>query len=250
MKKNIGILLVFALLQISLSSFGQVKADIEKQNKKGNAVFLVITDKAAIGVENAVKVANTAKSKAPNSAVVQLNRDDAANSSLVKEYAVANVPVPFILVVSPKGNVSGGYPADGLDSDLLVQAIPSPKQDEAIEALDAEKPCFFVVSKKGFADKDKVLTDCKTAGSKIASTPAIIEIDFDDSREIGFLKRIGVETIKDKTITIVANASGQITGNFEGSVDVSRLVAVANSAPKGGGCCPGGSGSKGCAPKK
>lgn len=250
MKKNIGILLAFALLQISLSSVGQVKTDIEKQNKEGNAVFLIITDKAAVGGENAVKVANAAKSKAPNSAVVQLNRDDAANSSLVKEYAVANVPVPFILVISAKGNVSAGYPADGLDSDLLVQAIPSPKQDEAIDALDAEKPCFFVVSKQGFADKNAVLANCKTASSKIASNPSIIEIDFDDNRETDFLKRIGVETIKDKTITIVANATGQITGTFEGSIDVSRLIAVANSAPKSGGCCPGGSGSKGCAPKK
>ncbi len=250
MTKNIGILLAFALLQISLSGLAQVKSDIEKQNKKGNAVFLIITDKAAVGVENAIKVANTAKSKAANSAVIQLNRDDLANSTLVKEYTVANVPVPFILVISAKGNVSGGYPADGLDPDLLVQAIPSPKQDEAIAALDASKPCFFVVSKKGFPDKNAVLANCKTAGSKIASNPAIIEIDFDDSNETDFLKRIGVETIKDKTLTVVANASGQITGNFEGSVDVSRLVAVANSVPKGGGCCPGGSGSKGCAPKK
>ena len=250
MKKNIGIFMVFALLQFSLSSVAQVKSDIEKQNKKGNAVFLIITDKAAVGVENAIKVANTAKSKAPNSAVVQLNRDDAANSSLVKEYTVANVPVPFILVISAKGNVSAGYPADGLDSDLLVQAIPSPKQDEAIEALDAEKPCFFVVSKQGFADKNTVLANCKTASSKIASNPAIIEIDFDDNNEKAFLERIGVETIKDKTLTIVANATGQITGTFEGSVDVSRLIAVANSVPKSSGCCPGGSGSKGCAPKK
>lgn len=250
MKKNIGILLVLALLQVSLSSVAQVKADIEKQNKKGNAVFLVITDKAAVGLEYAVKVANSAKSQAPKSEVVKLNRDDAANSSVVAEYAAANLPVPFILVISPKGNISGGYPADGLNPDLLVQAIPSPKQDEAIEALDAEKPCFFVVSKEGFADKNAVLANCKTASSKIASNPSIIEIDFDDSRETAFLNRIGVDKINGKTITVVANATGQITGNFEGSVDVSRLVAVANSVPKSGGCCPGGSGSSGCAPKK
>ena len=250
MKKNIGILLVFALLQISLSSVGQVKSDIENQNKKGNAVFLVITDKAAVGVENAVKVANTAKSKAPNSAVIQLNRDNAANSDLVKEYTAANLPVPFILVISSKGNVAGGYPADNLDADLLVQTIPSPKQDEAIAALDASKPCFFIVSKQGFTDKNTVLANCKTASSKIASTPSIIEIDFDDSRETAFLKRIGVEKINDKTITIVANASGQITGNFEGSTDVTKLTNAANTVPKSGGCCPGGSGSKGCAPKK
>jgi len=250
MKKRLGVLMVFALLHLTLSSVGQVKSDIENQNKKGNAVFLVITDNAAIGVENAVKVANIAKSQAPKSAVVKLNRDDAANSGLIKDYEVTRVPVPFILVISAKGNVAGGYPADGLNPDLLVQAIPSPKQDEAIEALDASKPCFVVISKQGFADKSKVVADCKTAGSKIPSNPAIIEIDFDDSRETAFLKRIGVEKINDKTITVVANATGQITGNFEGSTDVSKLTAAANTVPKSGGCCPGGSGSSGCAPKK
>jgi len=250
MKNFIGVLFTVASFCCMQSSFAQVKSDIEKQNKKGNAVFLVITDKAAVGVENAVKVANTAKSKVPESAVLQLNRDDAANSSLVKNYTAANLPVPFILVISPKGNVAGGYPSDGLNPDLLVQAIPSPKQDEAIAALDASKPCFIIVSKQGFSDKEAILADCKTAGADILSNPAIIEIDYDDSRETAFLDRIGVKTINNKTITVVANASGQITGNYEGRVDVSKLTASANMVVKSGGCCPGGSGSKGCSPQK
>jgi len=86
------------------------------------------------------------------------------------------------------------------------------------------------------------------ACSKIPSKPIIVELDVNDTKETAFLKQIGVTSITDKTITIVANGSGQITGRYEG---ITIEATLTSSACKAGGCSPGGCGSnKSCGPKK
>jgi hypothetical protein len=224
-----------------------VKQQLEQAKKEGKAVFLIITGSGATGVDNAKKIADEAKTKFAKSLVITLNKDETVNSELVTKFGIATVQVPFILVLSPNGIAVAGFQLAQATSDALVKAIPSPKQDEVLFAVSEKKPVFIIVSKKGLKDKAAITSNCKAACSKIASKPTIIEIDVTDAKEANFLKQIGVTSITDKTVTVVANAAGQITGKYEGITLETTLVTSACKA--GGGCCPGGSG-KGCGPKK
>ncbi|MCK9613556.1 MAG: hypothetical protein M0R16_11800 [Bacteroidales bacterium] len=228
-----------------------VKEQLDKAKKEGKSVFLVITGTGATGVDKALTIANGAKAKVPKSVVIQMNKDDAANSDLVTKFGIGFVQVPFILVLSPRGIAVAGFPALQATADLLVQSIPSPKKEEVLLAVSEKRPVFIVVSKKGLTDKTTVLANCKATSTKMPNKPSVVEFDFNDSKETDFLKQIGVTAINDKTITVVANASGQITDKYEGIVLETALTSSANKVIKTGGCAPGACGGKSsCGPVK
>jgi len=225
-----------------------VSTELEKAKKSGKAVFIVITGKNAVNLEKAIKTAMDAKNKVSRSEMIQLDKDDAVNSSLVTKLGVANVTLPFILVISPKGIPVAGYPSAQATADLLIKSVPSPKQDEVLFAISEKKAVFMVISKKGLSDKSAIIANCKSASAKIASRPAVIEFDFNDAKETAFLKQIGVTSLKEKTKTVVINASGQIADTYDGIVLENMLAASANKVIKSSGCAPGacGSGKSGC----
>ncbi|MCX6256381.1 MAG: hypothetical protein NTW49_00530 [Bacteroidia bacterium] len=224
-------------------------SDLEKAKKDGKTVFLVITGTGATDVDKANKLAKDVSAKVPKSTVLTLNRDEAANSGLVTKFGIANVAVPFIFIISHNGIPVGGYPYLQATTDNLIKAVPSPVQDQVLLALSEKKPVFIIVSKKGFTDKAKLVANCKTASSKIATKPSVVEVDYSDPKEANFLSQIGVTSITDKSKTVVVGAAGKITDTFEGEVDVAKLTASATKVIKSGGCCPGGS-SSGCGKKK
>lgn len=213
---------------------------LERAKAEGKSVLLVITGTGAKGIETATSLVNAASSKISNSLVFSLNRDLAANSDLVTRFGIATVPLPFILVVSPKGvPIIGGEPAQ-LTAEKIVNAMPSPKQDEVYAALGEKRPVFIVLSKKEYTDKEDVLSVCKTASSGKAPIPAIVEVDFDDPAEKDFIIQIGVKVINGSTITVVANAAGQIVETFSIKPSVNQLINATKKVLKQSGCGTGG----------
>lgn len=234
---------------VTLTAATNPAADLEKAKKEGKSVFLVITGTGAIGVDKVVTVAKAANAKVIKSVVVQMNKDDATNSALVSKLGVSGVQVPLILVISPKGVAVAGFNATQATTELLVQAIPSPKQDEVLFAISQKKPVFMVVSKKGLTDKTTMIANCTAASAKIASKPTIVEFDFSDPKEAAFLKQLGITAITTKTLTVVINASGQISDRFEGIALEAALMASATKVVKSGGCAPSACGGKSsCSP--
>ncbi len=219
-------------------------AELDKAKKDGKAVFLVITDNAAANLDKANVLANGASSKVAKSIVISLNKDDKANSSLVTKLGIANVPVPFILVISSKGMSIAGFQYNQVTTETLVKAVPSAKHEAVLFALSEKKPVFIVVSKKGLSDKTTILANCKSASAKVISKPVVIEFDVNDSKDSEFLKQVGVTSLKDKSITIVVNTSGQIADKFEGIVLETALTTSANKVVKSSGCAPGACGGK------
>ena len=232
---------------LSANSAADPTSELEKAQKAGNAVFLLITGNGAVGVDKLLVVANAANKQIKKSVVIQLNKDDKANSQLVTKYGIAGVAVPFVLVISSKGLAVGGLPAAQATAEALVNMVPSPKYDEVLTAINAIKPVFVVASKKSFTDKAAVITNCKAAAKKLATNaPVIVEVDMGDAGETAFLKQIGVDVLSTSTVTVVITSSGNISGNFRGVTDVQKLADAAVKVVKS--CCPSGS-SSGCGTK-
>ena len=234
---------------VSFNAATNPAADLEKAKKEGKSVFLVITGTGAIGVDKVVTVAKAANAKVLKSVVVQMNKDDAANIALVSKLGVSGVQVPLILVISPKGVAVAGYNATQATTELLVQAIPSPKQDEVLFAISQKKPVFLVISKKGLTDKATLIANCNAAGTKMTVKPVIVEFDIADPKEAAFLKQLAVTDITTKTRVVVINASGQISDRYEGTATEAALMTSATKVVKSSGCAPGACGGKSsCSP--
>jgi len=239
---------VFGTLMLFNCRFAlaSVQADIEQANKAGKTVFLVITEP---GKETApaLEIARGAQNLAPETAVLEMNRLDVANSLFVATNRLTAAPVPLIVVIASNGVLAGGLSAEKATPNVLVKMIPSPGKAEVVKALGAGNAVFVVASRPAMADRLKVLEICKKASKELKDKAATVAIDMDDKKEATFLQQLRANMEYSTTAIFVFNAQGQPTGNFTGPVEVAELIKAATA--KGGGCCPGGSpNKKGCAP--
>jgi hypothetical protein len=78
---------------------------------------------------------------------------------------------------------------------------------------------------------------CADACKKMEGKLAYVMIDLDDKAEKTFLNDMQLDINAAEPVTLVANATGQISGRFTEGVQSAELVAAATR--KMGGCCPG-----------
>ncbi|MCK7519969.1 MAG: hypothetical protein MZV64_20710 [Ignavibacteriales bacterium] len=94
------------------------------------------------GTEKAVSIAEKAKTIYKNAVLLQMNRDDAANAQLVNEWRLSGAPLPLILVVSPKGILTGGRILAQATAENIASLVPSPKKEAVIEQMTSGKSCI------------------------------------------------------------------------------------------------------------
>jgi len=244
MKKMLICLLLgfFVLIDYDII-WASVQSDIERANKTGKTVFLVVTEPGVKETAQALEVAKGAQQLAPESTVIEMNRADTGNSYFVAQYGLAGAPVPLILLIASNGVVAGGLPAEKAQPEMLVKMIPSPKKAEVLQALSEGKAVFLVASRKSMANREKVSDTCKSACNQMNNRAALVSIDMDDKKENSFLAQLRVNALSAEPMTSVINPQGQVTATFSGPVEVKSIMEA--TAKKAGGCCPGGS-QKGC----
>ena len=211
----------------------------------GKAVFLIVTGTGVSETDKAMLIAKGANDIYKNAVIVQINRDDAANSQLVSEYRLAGAPLPLILVISSKGFPTGGYLLAQATSENLAALVPSPKLEDVYTAINSGKYAIVAFSKKAFTDKPEVLKECKKAVALLNNEAILVEVDVDDSKEANFLNQLRIDKSQlNASLTLVINKQGQVAGTATTIPDATKLVAAAKT-PVAGGCGPG-CGPAGC----
>lgn len=226
-------------------SNSKIQADLEKAKKEGKAVFVVVTGTGVTETDKATTIAKGANAIYKNSAVVQLDRDDAVNSELVAEWRLSGAPLPLILVVSPKGQLSGGMMLAQATAENIAALVPSPKLEEVYASIADSKPVLVVFTKKSLSDRTEVLRECKDAVTKLNNKAVIIEVDLDDTKEINFMNQFQIDKSSKVSTTIVINKQGQVAGTSTSVPDAEKLASAATAAVKSG--CGPGCGPTGCA---
>lgn len=221
-------------------------ASLEKAKKDGKAVFIVVTGNGVAETSKAMAIAQNATTIYKNSVVLQMNRDDAANASLVAEWRLAGAPLPLILVISSKGNPTGGYVLQQATAENIAALVPSPKLELVYEAIGKGKHAIVVFTKKTFTDKPEVLKEANKAVSQLNNEAVLIEVDMDDANEKGFMQQVRVSPLMAKaSVTLVINKQGQVAGTSTTVPDAAKLVSAAKTPVKSGcgpGCGPAGCG--------
>lgn len=219
---------------------------LDKAKAEAKAVFVVVTGNGSVDTEKAVSVANGAKGIYKNAEVVEMNRDDAANATLVNEWRLTGAPLPLILVVSPKGQLTGGRILAQATAENVAELVPSPKLEEVYAAIGSNKNAIVVFTKKSFADRNEVVENSKKAVDLLKNEAVFVEVDLEDAKENGFMKQVRIDKNTAKSsVTLVINKQGQVAGTSITVPDPDKLVAAAKTPVKSGcgpGCGPAGCG--------
>lgn len=243
MKKTILLIsTIFVSIIFSTSIDAQTFEKISKATKKGNAIFLVVTDGSEKMTE-ALKIANDAKQKASNIEVIKLDRQNKENTELVRKYGLSGINLPLILVMKDDV-ISAGFPLAQANTENLIGAIPTKKQVQVLQAFNDGKSVFVVVSRKSMIDKPVTIAQCEETVSLLNEKAVIVDLDLDDKTEASFIKSLKPDLNASRTNVFVFNGKGKFNGKLQAPVRSTQLLATANKVAKSG-CCAGGS-SKGC----
>lgn len=227
------------------ASNSKIQVELDKAKKEGKAVFLVVTGTGVTETEKATAIAKGANAIYKNAAVIEMNKDDAANGPLVTEWRLAGAPLPLVLVISPKGLLTGGMVLAQATAENIAALVPSPKSEDVYAAIGASKTALVVFTKKSLGDRTEVLQACKEAVTKLNNKAAIVEVDMDDSKEVNFMNQLRIDKSSLVSSTLVINAQGQVAGTSTGVPDALKLASAATTPVKGG--CGPGCGPAGCA---
>lgn len=231
--------------QISKINSSPVQKEIDNAKNAGKAVFVVVTGSGVTNTGEAKTIAKGANEIYKNAIIVEMNRDDAVNESLVTEWRLSGAPLPLILVISSKGVLAGGYVLEDATSENIAAFIPSPKLEKVYESIGNNKYAVIAFTKKTFADRAEVLKECNEAVTMLKDEAVFIEVDMEDKKETSFMQQLRISPLTTKSsVTLVINKQGQVSGQSTTIPDAAKLVAAAK-APVSSGCGPG-CGPAGC----
>ncbi len=246
LQRIFGFFLFIAIIPSSL--LASPADDLQSATDRGDVAFVLVTEPGVFGVKRAKSIINEAMQQVNNSVLIELNRADKENLSLVKKHRLLGAQVPLILVFASNGAMAGGNLVSKLTAQHLVNMVPSPKKAEVLKATQGGQAVFLTATRDGMSAKADVADCCASASGKLRGKCTLIDVNMDDKAEAAFLKQLKVNTQSTEPVTVVINAQGQVTGSFNGPVDVAKLVQAATKKVKSG-CCPPGSG-KSCGPTK
>ncbi len=239
--KKILIIIVCSIFT-TVSIFAQsTKAELEKAQKSGKSIYLIVTDKSAEGTDALVKIVSDAQKKVKNVAVIKLDRDDKANAGLISEYRLSGTSLPIILILASNGIATAGLKGANVTMDKLISSIPTKTQAKVLLGFQNGKAALIVCGKKNAPDKANIEAECKKAVVSLENKAIQVFVDIDNKDEANFLTLLKPDLTK--TTVLVFNGKGEFTGTLDSSAKSDKIIATVKK--KVGSCCAGGSGNCG-----
>lgn len=242
--KKLTVLLITVCLPVMV--FATTTEQIQTAISNGKVTFVLVTETGATGTDQARQKIQDAITKVPESAMIEANRANAANTEFVQKYKLASAPVPLILVFASNGVMAGGNLASKLTTQQLVAMVPSSKKSEMLKALESGLAVYVTAYRSGMTNKTDIFKNCAAACNKMQGKCVAIDVDMDDLNERGLLNQLNINFGSAEPTTVVINAMGQITDSYTGKVEVDKLISSATKVVSSG-CCPPNSG-KTCPP--
>ncbi|GAF69036.1 unnamed protein product, partial [marine sediment metagenome] len=155
--------LILSLMLLPAICFASISDELQSAAEKGQVAFLLVTDMTVSDIDQARSIILGAMRQVENSIMIEMDRTDVINSSLVAKYRLSSAPLPLILVFTSNGVLVGGNPASKLNTQLLIDMIPSPKETEIREALQSGQAVLVTASRRGMESKSEVFSYCASA---------------------------------------------------------------------------------------
>ena len=235
----------------SLQSTKQVKDDTTQPSaasqrlsqalKDGKFVYLFFYESGNSDCETMGRrldsLAQTTKKKVE---IIKVERNNPKNNDIVTSLKAQAAPIPLTLLYDPQSAIVAFF-TKAVTVEELTKAFPSPKKSEALKYVYQGKGVILSFSNQGMPSRKEIQTCCSQAKNQLAGKAEYINIDLSDPKEAGFVKELKIDPNTPQPVTFVINPQGQLTGKYDGKVQVTDLVQAATRVVQSG-CCPTGSG--------
>ena len=177
---------------------------------------------------------------------VAVDISDPSAKSVVDEYGLDRAPMPLALAIAPNGAITGGFPSEFQEQDLL-DAFASPSLEKCMKALQEGKLVFLCVqngSTKFNEEAMRGVSDFKS-DARFGQATEIVPMDPADSAEASFLANLKIDKDTKNAVTVFLAPPGSAIAMYEGATSKDELLATLLRARSGcgaGGCGPGGCG--------
>jgi hypothetical protein len=175
---------------------------------------------------------------------LEIDTNDPTEIRIVNEFQVSRAPMPLVLAVAPNGAITGGFPQEFEETQLLG-AFASPCEEKSLKALQERRVVLVCVQNGSTKTNDaamKGVQDFK-ADPNFGPSTEIVMLDPADPSEAEFLEALQVAAQTHEAVTVCVVPPGRAVARFTGATRKETIVAALSSSK---GCGPGGCGPGGC----
>jgi len=179
---------------------------------------------------------------------VAVNVTDPAERAVVDEYDLDRAPMPLVLAIAPNGAITGGFPNEFSEQDLL-SAFATPATEQCMRLLQEGKLVFLCVQNEQTGMNAGAMRGVNNfaADERFREVTEIVSLDPSDETERPFLRDLQIDPATETAATVFLAPPGAPIAMFEGATTKEQLLAELQEA---GSCGPGGvCGPGGCAPQ-
>lgn len=235
--------------EASTSNAEPAKSLLVQASQSGKYVFLFVWKQDDETTRRMRAVFDSALAKVAERAVGADVLLTAVNQrEFVEEYDLARAPLPLALAFAPNGAITGGFPTQFTEEDLLG-AFATPATEKSMKQLQDGKLVLLCVQNEASMQREAALAGVEefTRDPRFSSASEIVMLDPADTAEASFLRDLQI-TSTSTAVTVLLAPPGSPVAMFEGAISKDQLVESVEKAGKG--CCPGGQcGPNGCNPK-
>jgi len=180
---------------------------------------------------------------------VAVDTADASQREIVEKFDLDRAPMPLVLALAPNGAVTGGFPTEFGEQELL-QAFATPCTEKCMKSLQENKLVFLCVQNANTKSNDLAMRGVRdfTDDARFGDATAILTLDPADPAEAEFLDDLQIDPKSPEALTVFLAPPGVPIAIFEGATSKDELIATLQKASTA--CGPGGCGPGGCPPAK
>jgi len=179
---------------------------------------------------------------------VKVKATDPSENRIIEKFNLKRSPMPFVLVLTPNGAITGGFPSSFTEQQL-IGSFASPRMASCLKALQDKKLVFLCLQNEQTRSNEAALQGVKDfkADSRFGSAAEIVMINPSDIQEQKFLNQLAIDTHSNDATTVFIAPPAETIGQYKGATNKDRFISDLQSAVSG--CCgPGGCGPGGCCP--
>lgn len=244
-----GAELTFVAATNAVSQSPPAKSLLQQAANEGRYVFTFVWKQDDDATRRMHEVFDSALAKVVERAIATDVLISAANQrEFVEEYGLERAPLPLVLAIAPNGAITGGFPTQFSEEELL-NAFATPATEKSMKELQAGKLVLLCVQNESSAAREAAVAAAREfqRDPRFAGASEIVMLDPTDTAEASFLRDLQINSTAN-AVTVLLAPPGSPIAMFEGAISKAQLVEAVEKA--GSGSCPGGQcGPNGCTPK-
>jgi hypothetical protein len=164
---------------------------------------------------------------------------DPAEQEFVEKFRLDRAPMPLVLAIAPNGAVTGGFPYQ-CDEQELLDAITTPGTANVLKVLQEGRLVFLCVQNGSTDLNNEALQGVEDFASDptMGELAEIVMLDPQDSAEASFLSDLGIDPQTTVAVTALLVPPGAVAAKFEGPTSKQQFMVAFQRSCGPGGCGP------------